>query len=717
MYKTNIGLAEFTTTKVGGPASYFMQCSKEKELVNAVKWANAKNIPFMIIGGGSNLLISDDGYPGLVILNRVFGLSQKNKVISAKSGNLLLQLVNFAAKNNLSGMESLAGIPGTIGGAIYGNAGAYGQSASDTLSEVKIFDGQKIIWLSKYDCHFSYRDSIFKKMKVILLEARFKLTPAKAVSEKTKQIIDDRCKKYSAALWCPGSFFKNVEVDKVSPKSLRLISPEKITFSKIPAGYLLESVGAKDSKIGKISVSPAHANFFVNMGGGTADDFYDLAFGLRRRVWDKYGILLFPEVQMVGFDNIFKDKAAAVLGLGLEGKDLKSFLSKEKAIITVFDRSADGENYLKKGLKNFDIIFRSPGVYRYLPDIIEAEKSGVQVSSAIKLFFRLSPAKIIGVTGTKGKGTTSTLIYKIMKKAGKDVYLAGNIGKPYLKLLPKLNVDSWVIMEMSSFQLIDLDMSPHIAVVLNITQDHLDWHKDIREYLEAKRNIVRHQKSTDFAVINEEYQTSKNFAKDINGKVIFFSKNKLESIYKKDLILRGEHNLENIAAAVKVCHILKIDDDVIQGVVSDFKGLEHRLELVKEVNGVTFYNDSFATGPQPTIAAVKSFTEPLTLILGGYDKGLDYGEIIKMFSRTPNLLNIILIGDLAKKLDELLVKFDYPGKIINMGKKRMPEIVSKALAITPKRGVVLLSPAAASFDMFANYKERGELFKKAVNSL
>lgn len=289
-------------------------------------------------------------------------------------------------------------------------------------------------------------------------------------------------------------------------------------------------------------------------------------------------------------------KKIAILGCGLEGKDAEEYFKKQGGEITLLDRKFD-KNYLKD-LNHFNIVVRSPGVYRYLPELIEAKKSGVEISSAIKLFFEKCPAKIIGVTGTKGKGTTATLIYEILKKAGKDVYLAGNIGKPYLELLLKLNKESWVVMELSSFQLIDLNKSPQIAVVLNITSDHLDWHKNREEYIEAKKNIVSHQTASDWAVINEEYETSKNFSKETKGQVIFFSKNELEEKYKKNLLLRGEHNLENIAAAVAVAKILKIGDEDILGILSSFKGLEHRLELVGEKDGIKFYNDSFATGPQ-----------------------------------------------------------------------------------------------------------------------
>ncbi len=423
----------------------------------------------------------------------------------------------------------------------------------------------------------------------------------------------------------------------------------------------------------------------------------------------------------------------AVLGLGIEGKDAINYLLSYGAKVTLLDKKSEqdlgfdgvdrskiatitGDNYLDN-LQGYDYIVRSPGVYRFLPEIVNAEKSGVVITSAIKIFFEDCPGKIIGVTGTKGKGTTSTLIYEILKADNKDVYLSGNIGKPYLELLPKLSKDSWVVMEMSSFQLIDLEISPHIAVVLNITSDHLDWHKDREEYIEAKKNIVRYQKTSDYAVLNFEYETPKSFVGLTKAEVIEFSKGKLDPEFKKNLLLRGEHNLENIAAAVTVGHILKINDATILGVVKGFKGLEHRLELVDTINGVTFYNDSFATGPQPTIAAINSFTEPETVILGGSDKGLNYEELGRAISEKKNVQNIVLIGLIRDQIKKALENSGFSGQLFDLGTASMTQIVKKSSEITPSGGVVILSPAAASFDMFKNYKDRGLQFKKAVGDL
>jgi UDP-N-acetylmuramoylalanine--D-glutamate ligase len=411
----------------------------------------------------------------------------------------------------------------------------------------------------------------------------------------------------------------------------------------------------------------------------------------------------------------YKEKKIAILGYGLEGQDAEKYFKGFGNEVKILDKKFD-ENYLEN-LKDFDIVVRSPGVYRYLPEITKVEKEGVEITSALKIFLEKCQAKIIGVTGTKGKGTTSTLIYEILKKAGYDVYLAGNIGKPYLELLPKLTKESFVIMELSSFQLIDLTKSPDIAVVLNITLDHMDWHKNRKEYVDAKKNIVRYQSVSDYAVLNEEYDEPKSFAKETKAKIIFFSKKRLEEKYKEKLFLRGEHNLENIAAAVRVAKIIGVDEKIILDTVRNFKGLEHRLELVGSVNGVTFYNDSFATGPQPTIAAINSFTEPETLILGGSDKGLDYQELIDAIRKRNNVKNLIMIGDTRIKIIDTFKGEPFKGNVQDLDYQPMNAIVKKAFEVTSKGGVVILSPASASFDMFKNYKDRGNQFKEAVQSL
>lgn len=446
----------------------------------------------------------------------------------------------------------------------------------------------------------------------------------------------------------------------------------------------------------------------------------------------------------------FRGKKVAVLGFGLEGQDLCQFLLKKKAEITVFDQKTAnelgrgykkfkqagiqfklGKNYLKEGLVGFDYIFRSPGFYRFLPEIVEAEKKRAIVTSATKLFFELSPAKIIGVTGTKGKGTTATLIYKILKEDGQDVYLAGNIGQPMLSLLPKLKSSSFVVLELSSFQLIDFEKSPNLAVVLFVTPEHLDYHKDKDEYIQAKANIVGHQKKSDFAILNADNLISFSFASITLAKIFCFSrKKKVNGAYvqkgkifvfdkiigeTKNLKLRGEHNWENVCAAALAATIAGAKLKALKKAVFSFTGLGHRLELVRRFKGVEYYNDSFSTTPETAIAAIRAFKKPIILIAGGSEKGSDYTQLGKEISHSP-VKTVILIGEMAGRIKEACQRAKFKGQII-FRPKNMREIVNLALKEAKPKDIVLLSPACASFDMFKNYKDRGEQFKKYAKAL
>ena len=405
----------------------------------------------------------------------------------------------------------------------------------------------------------------------------------------------------------------------------------------------------------------------------------------------------------------FLNQKIAILGMGEEGRDLLAWLKKntQNCRIKVFDKITT------VNLTGFDIIFRSPGFWRLSPMFKKAEAKGTIISSATKLFFDLCLCPIIGVTGTKGKGTTASLITRILKRSGRSVYLAGNIGKPMLRLLPKLKATDWVCLELSSFQLQDLNKSPHIAAVLNITSDHLDIHQDVNEYRQAKTNILRYQKPDDYAVINGDYQTTKAMAALTKAKVSFFSRHDL-SLDQRRIQLRGEHNLENIAAAMVTSRLVGVSPATIKSAVYSFKGLEHRLELVKEVKGVKYYNDSFSTTPETAIAAIKAFTEPLIIILGGSDKGSDYAPLGQTISSRRNLKAIILIGKMAPTIRHSIHNFS--GQILSGG-KTMIQIIKQAELLAKPGDVVVLSPACASFDMFLNYKDRGNQFKAYVKKL
>jgi len=445
----------------------------------------------------------------------------------------------------------------------------------------------------------------------------------------------------------------------------------------------------------------------------------------------------------------FKQQKIAVLGFGLEGQDLCCFLLKQKAQITVFDQKdklsgKEYQNFKKAGVnfklgKNclrdlfgFDFVFRSPGFKRLLPEIKEAEKQGAKISSATKLFFELCLGKIIGVTGTKGKGTTATLITEILKNDNQPVFLAGNIGQPMLSLLPRLKKGDWVVLELSSFQLQDLNQSPQIAVVLFIASEHLDYHQDTDEYIQAKANIVSHQEKSDFAVLNADDLISSSFAsltpakiycfsrqKKVNGayvqnREIYLFKEKLGSV--DDLQLLGEHNWHNVCAATLASSLAGASLEAIKKTIFSFKGLEHRLEYVCTINKIAFYNDSFSTTPETTIAAIKSFKKPIVLIAGGSEKGSDYCELGQEISRQL-VKTLILIGQMAEKIKKAVLAAGFQGEILFRPSKRMPEIVKLALAKAKPGRVILLSPACASFDIFKNYKERGEQFKKYAQAL
>ena len=733
----NKSLKELTTFKIGGTAKYYTELKTEDEVWEIADFVKEKKLKVFILGGGSDVLINDNGFDGLVVKFTGSEIKIEKNIISAGAGLSWDKLVEYSVNNNLEGVECMSGIPGVVGAAPVQNIGAYGQETKDTLLNLRAFEFRtnKFLNFSNKDCQFGYRESFFKKpenwQRFLITSVSFKLNmnnhpkveyesllnylkDNNIKSPSLKEVRNIILKLRNEILENPkvngnaGSFFKNPIVAKPIPGISGYPFGDKY---KLYAGWLIEKAGWKGKSYKGAAVSDKNALFIVNKSGKAGStDVIELSKKITKSVKEKFGVTLEPEVQFIGFG-----KKVAILGYGIEGQDAEKYFKNVGDDVTILDNKFD-KDYLEN-LDDFDVIVRSPGVYRYLPEIVKSEKNGVEITSAIKTFFDKCPCKIIGVTGTKGKGTTSTLIYEILKNAGKDVYLAGNIGKPYLELLPKLTKDSFVVMELSSFQLIDLNKSPQIAVVLNITEDHLDWHKDREEYVNAKKNIVGHQMISDYAVLNDEYADPKSFAKETKAKVYFFSKKTLDQKFKKKLLLRGEHNLENIAAAVTVSKIIGINEETILKTVQSFKGLEHRLELVDTINGVTFYNDSFATGPQPTIAAINSFTEPETLILGGSDKGLDYQELGKIISKKENVKNIILIGETKFKIRNSLQIANRELGIVGLDKTNMIKIVEIAYKITKPGGVVILSPASASFDMFENYKDRGNQFKKAVRSL
>ena len=450
---------------------------------------------------------------------------------------------------------------------------------------------------------------------------------------------------------------------------------------------------------------------------------------------------------------MIRSKKIAIFGFGKEGVSAANYLGHRNQI-TIFEKKQETQidKSLFKKLKvkgvnfyfgdsfdknlEFDLIIRSPGVRPENKYILFLERKGAKVTSSTKIFFLYCPCKIIGVTGTKGKGTTSTLIYKFLKTKYKDVFLAGNIGTPMLQILPKLKKDSLVILELSSFQLIDLDFSPYIAVILMITTEHLDWHKDQKEYYRAKESIVSHQTGSDYAIINFDYEKSRQFAKKTKAHTYFFSTrartngvyvegdNLISEIGQKEIIcktskilLPGRHNLQNVAAAVCVAKIFDVNRSKTFKIVSTFKGLKHRLQLVGEINGVKYYNDSFSTIPETAVAAIESFSQPKILILGGSSKNSDFSTLAKKISKDKTLKALILIGSEAKTIKNAIIEAGgFQGNVIQ-NPKDMKEIVESAANFASWGDVVILSPACASFDMFKNYQDRGQKFTHEVQKL
>lgn len=459
-----------------------------------------------------------------------------------------------------------------------------------------------------------------------------------------------------------------------------------------------------------------------------------------------------------------KEKRIGILGLGVNNQLLTAFLARQGCALTVREDNLEQQvafqarypdvfqkiAWQKTGkvlehLTDFEVVFRSPGIPFNSPEIQKALKEGVTVYSQTKLFFDLCPATIIGVTGTKGKGTTSSLIQQVLSRGYKKglVYVGGNIGVDPFAFYEQLTADDVVVLELSSFQLQDLHRSPHVAVVLNVGSEHLDHHQTMAEYQEAKMSLVKYQKLTDTAIINADGPHMKKFIQAATGTVYTYSRrqarkqaawvdrsegrevvfvqtgNELDSFDITDRQLLGEHNLENLMPAALVGKLFDIDPPEIRQALVEFSGLEHRLSLVGSYAGLDFYDDSFATIPESTIVAVKAFAgKRVHLIVGGNEKGGDFkglaSEIVKRCASIS-----LLPGTATKKLMPLIKKemARQRRELLILDKAQqplMPTILSGIHPNTYDGDIVLLSPAATSFASFKNYKERGDAFVQAV---
>jgi UDP-N-acetylmuramoylalanine--D-glutamate ligase len=433
-----------------------------------------------------------------------------------------------------------------------------------------------------------------------------------------------------------------------------------------------------------------------------------------------------------------KSEKIALLGLGLENQALLSFLNKKYKNLDITICDAQSEKLIKKTLpflkhfsklkwqtenkfntklEKFTLLFRSPGWPINCPGVQKALKNGVKMSSPMNIFFETCPSKnIIGISGTKGKGTTASLIYKTIIDSGKKCFLGGNIGVAPLSFIHQIKKNDWIVLELSSFQLEDLKYSPKIAVLTNIFKEHLspadpnnpNFHKNIYSYLTAKLNLVLNQNKNDYFIVNKKLE-KKIKPYQIESKIIYFSASKTKSN------LVGNFNQENVGATEEVAKILKIKKDKYIKTINNFSNLSHRLEFVKEINEIKYYDNSFSTTPESTELDLKSFQKNIILLAGGADKKANFKNLAKEIKKRVKIITLFK-GLGSQKIKQELLKINYPKEKI-FETPTMKEAIKIVNKYKKKGDIVLLSTACASFGSFKNYKERGDLFQKEVKTM
>lgn len=457
------------------------------------------------------------------------------------------------------------------------------------------------------------------------------------------------------------------------------------------------------------------------------------------------------------FEEYIVNRKVAIIGLGVSNLPLIDYFHEKKACVTVFDSREIGEipkglmdkitnysiefsfgkNYLSK-LKEYDLILRSPSCLPTVSELEEEAKRGAIVTTEVELLMKMCPCQIIGITGSDGKTTTTTLISEIIKNAGYKCFVGGNIGTPLFTKLCEISPEDKVVLELSSFQLMGMEISPDVAVITNITPNHLNIHKDYNEYIEAKKNIFKYQNKDGILILNYDNEITRNCEKEAPGKVIFFSsKQKLDNGYivdgnvikecddrlrkhivdTEELTIKGKHNYENICASLAATKEL-VDESVAIEIIKKFPGVEHRIEFVREINGAKWYNDSASSTPTRTISGLNAFDkEEIILIAGGADKNLDYTPLAKPVLEKVKIL--ILMGETAGKIFEAVKQEqERENKELNI---YMVDSLKQAVILAKRYSkpgqVVLFSPASTSFDMFKNMYERGNIFKELVNKM
>lgn len=457
------------------------------------------------------------------------------------------------------------------------------------------------------------------------------------------------------------------------------------------------------------------------------------------------------------FKKDIRNKKVAVLGIGISNTPLIKYLAALGVDITAFDKSEEselkpvieafkglnikyslGKHYLDN-LNDFDIIFKTPKIRFDIPELVSERERGAVITSEMEVFCDLCPSKIFAVTGSDGKTTITTIIYLILKEQGYKCWLGGNIGTPLLERIDEINETDMVVLELSSFQLHTMKNRFNTAVVINVSPNHLDVHKSMEEYTEAKKNIYIYQTEDDTVVLNYDNDMTRSFGRESKGRVIYFSrtqsidegmtvedgtvvyktKDSRQAVMKtEDILLPGVHNIENYLAAAAAT-IGYVKSEAIRKVASTFNGVEHRNEHVRDVGGVRFYNDSIGSSPTRTIATISAFKQKVILIAGGYDKNIPYDDMGETIAEKVKCL--ILIGQTAPLIEKALkdetAKSGRGSDISIIKCSSLDEAVKKAYEHAVENDIILLSPASASFGMFRNFEERGSLFKEIVNKL
>ncbi|MGX8699091.1 MAG: UDP-N-acetylmuramoyl-L-alanine--D-glutamate ligase [bacterium] len=437
-----------------------------------------------------------------------------------------------------------------------------------------------------------------------------------------------------------------------------------------------------------------------------------------------------------------KGKRVAVLGVGVSNRPLLRLLLDAGIEVCARDKNPlpDAAEWEKLGAKlvqgegylddiEADVIFRSPGIRPDVPGILAALEKGARLTSEMEAFFEVCPCPILAVTGSDGKTTTTTVISEILKADGKRVWLGGNIGTPLLDQAEKMRPEDWCVLELSSFQLMTLHQSPAIAVVTNLAPNHLDWHRDMAEYVAAKKNIFQNAPQPRRVVLNRDNEIAYSFAKDVTGELALFSRREpvANGVWLDGDVIRageepilpaheiripGVHNIENYMAAFAALSGIASREAMVK-TARTFPGVAHRIELVRELRGVRYYNDSIASSPSRTTAGLRSFPEKVILIAGGKDKGVPFDALGEEICR--HVKKLVVTGWTAEKIRDAVLKAG--GTMPIEHREDFREAVLTAASLAEAGDVVLLSPACTSFDHFKNFAERGDCFRKIIEEL